>query len=296
MPSNAQRRRAAKRKLERQLERRAERERKRRRMTIALSAAGVVAVVAAGFALWAIGGDDDDIASDASSSEASNSDTAAETGYAMLPDGRADALPASVACEYPEDTSGTAEPADLPRTEGILTTGEGNTDVSVSVETNQGNIGLVLHNDDSPCTVNSFLSLAAQEYFDDTECHRLTTSPSLQVLQCGDPSATGAGGPGYRFDNEFPTDQYAEGDPSAQEPMTYPRGTLAMANAGPGTNGSQFFLVYGDSVLPPQYTVFGTIDETGLATLDSIAAAGVEGGAQDGAPALATTLTSVRMD
>ena len=72
--------------------------------------------------------------------------------------------------------------------------------------------------------------------------------------------------------------------PQLQQPVVYPRGTLAMANAGPGTNGSQFFLVYKDSQLPPNYTVFGTIDETGLATLDKIAAGGVAGGGQDGAP------------
>ncbi|KLL97353.1 peptidylprolyl isomerase, partial [Rhodococcus sp. IITR03] len=212
------------------------------------------------------------------------------------PEGRSEPLPETVSCSYPADGREPSKPAEPPRTEGIRTTGEGNTDISVSVETSQGNIGLILHNDDSPCTVNSFLSLASQNFFDETVCHRLTTSPSLQVLQCGDPSGSGSGGPGYQFANEFPTDQFAADDPAAQEPMTYPRGTLAMANAGPDTNGSQFFLVYGDSVLPPQYTVFGTIDETGLATLDKIAAAGVSGGAADGAPALETTLTSVRMD
>ena len=106
-------------------------------------------------------------------------------------------------------------------------------------------------------------------------CHRLTTSPTLSVLQCGDPTGTGTGGPGYEFANEYPTDQYPVGDPERRQPVIYPRGTLAMANAGqPGTNGSQFFLVYKDSQLPPQYTAFGTIDETGLATLDKIAAAG----------------------
>ena len=78
--------------------------------------------------------------------------------------------------------------------------------------------------------------------------------------------------------------------------MTYPRGTLAMANAGPGTNGSQFFLVYKDSQLPPGYTVFGTIDDTGLATLDKIAAAGVEGGGQDGKPATPVTVKSIGLD
>lgn len=91
-------------------------------------------------------------------------------------------------------------------------------------------------------------------------------------------------GPGYEFANEYPTDQYAPNDPAAQQPVRYPRGTLAMANAGPGTNGSQFFLVYQDSMLPPQYTVFGTIQQDGLDTLDKIAAGGVQGGGTDGPP------------
>ncbi|MEU5840555.1 peptidylprolyl isomerase [Rhodococcus sp. NPDC047139] len=293
MPSNAQRRQAAKRKLERQLERRAERERRRRRTTIALSALGVIVVLGAGVALWAVNRGDD-TASEASGGEVTESESGSE--YAALPAGRTEPLPETVNCAYPADGREPSKPAQPPRTEGILTTGEGNTDISVSMETNQGNIGLILHNDDSPCTVNSFLSLASQNFYDGTTCHRLTTSPSLQVLQCGDPSGSGSGGPGYQFANEFPTDQFPTDDPAAQEPVVYPRGTLAMANAGPDTNGSQFFLVYGDSVLPPQYTVFGTIDETGLATLDKIAAAGVEGGAADGAPALETTITSVRMD
>ena len=85
------------------------------------------------------------------------------------------------------------------------------------------------------------------------------------MLQCGDPSGTGTGGPGYRFPNEYPTNQYRLADPAMDVPVLYPRGTLVMANAGPGTNGSQFFLVYRDSILPPTYTVFGTIDDTALA-------------------------------
>lgn len=110
------------------------------------------------------------------------------------------------------------------------------------------------------------------------------------------PAGDGTGGPGYEFDNEYPTDQYSLGDPAAQQPVTYPRGTVAMANAGPGTNGSQFFLVYKDSMLPPQYTVFGTIQNDGLATLDKIAAAGVQGGGDDGPPATKVTVKSVRAD
>jgi peptidyl-prolyl cis-trans isomerase B (cyclophilin B) len=162
--------------------------------------------------------------------------------------------------------------------------------------TNQGNIGIQLDNAKSPCTVNSFASLAQQNWFNGTACHRLTTSPELSVLQCGDPTGSGSGGPGYQFANEYPTNQYQPDDPQLQNPVTYPRGTLAMANAGPGTNGSQFFLVYKDSQLPPNYTAFGKIDETGLATLDKIAAAGVAGGGPDGKPALDVQVKSIGLD
>jgi len=162
--------------------------------------------------------------------------------------------------------------------------------------TNQGNIGLQLDNAKSPCTVNSFASLAQQGFFNGTPCHRLTTSEGLAVLQCGDPTGQGTGGPGYQFDNEYPTNQFQPDDPKLQEPVVYPRGTLAMANAGPGTNGSQFFLVYKDSELPPNYTVFGTIDQTGLATLDKIAAAGTADGSQDGKPKDDVQVKSIQLD
>ena len=119
---------------------------------------------------------------------------------------------------------------------------------------------------------------------------------ALGVLQCGDPSGTGSGGPGYRFANEYPTNQYRLADPALKTPLMYPRGTLAMANKGSGTNGSQFFLVYADSMLPPTYTAFGTIDPTGLATLDKVAAGGVAGAGDDGKPALDVTIESVRLD
>ena len=148
--------------------------------------------------------------------------------------------------------------------------------------TNQGNIGLMLANNESPCTVNSFASLIGQKYFNDTKCHRLTTSPDLAVLQCGDPKGDGTGGPGYQFANEYPTDQYPPDDPKLKEPVVYPRGTLAMANAGPGTNGSQFFMVYKDSQLPPNYTVFGKIQDDGLATWTRSPRAGCPGAATTG--------------
>jgi peptidyl-prolyl cis-trans isomerase B (cyclophilin B) len=196
-------------------------------------------------------------------------------------------------CQYPATTEPAAKPARPPRTGRVPTVPA---EVDASLSTNVGNIGLQLDNAKAPCTVNSFVSLAQQGFFDNTTCHRLATSPELGVLQCGDPAGTGAGGPGYRFPNEYPTSQYRLSDPGLQTPVIYPRGTLAMANAGQGTNGSQFFLVYRDSSLPPTYTVFGTIDETGLAPLDKVAAAGVAGGGDDGEPATEVKISSVRLN
>ncbi len=196
-------------------------------------------------------------------------------------------------CQYTPSADKASKPVNPPRTGKIPTTPAS---VSASMVTSQGNIGLLLANNESPCTVNSFASLAGQNYFKDTKCHRLTTSAGLGVVQCGDPKGDGTGGPGYQFVNEYPTDQYPPNDPKLQEPVVYPRGTLAMANAGPGTNGSQFFLVYKDSQLPPQYTVFGTIQADGLATLDKIAKGGVSGGGEDGAPATEVTIKSLLLD
>lgn len=293
MPSNEQRREAAKRKLERQLERRAERARKRKQMTIAGTALGVVVVVGVvGGLIWLSNRSDDD--ANTTNTAADDSSLTPQTAGAM-PAGLSTPLADTVSCSYPADGATASKANNPPRTDGIPTTAPDATP-SISVETSQGNIGLTLDGTKSPCTVNSFVSLAQQDYFNDTTCHRMTTSPSLQVLQCGDPSGTGTGGTGYGFDNEFPTTAYATTDPAAQEAVTYARGTVAMANTGaPGSNGSQFFLVYGDSQLPPQYTVFGTIDETGLATLDKVAAGGStpEG---DGKPNLTTDIKTVRLD
>jgi serine/threonine protein kinase len=195
-------------------------------------------------------------------------------------------------CRYPASTDSASKPVNPP--DG----GEVSTDpprVGVNIVTDRGKIGLQLANNESPCTVHSFVSLVKQKFFDDTQCHRLTTSPGLSVLQCGDARGDGTGGPGYQFADEYPADQYPRGDPALKKPVVYPRGTLAMANAGPDTNGSQFFMVYRNSQLPPAYTVFGTIDATGLATLDKIAAAGVAGGGDDGTPATEVTIPSARL-
>jgi len=196
-------------------------------------------------------------------------------------------------CQYPRSSDAAAKAAPAPPT------GKSSADpaqVGLTIVTDRGRIGLQLANNESPCTVSSFVTLAEGAYFDNTECHRLTTSRALSVLQCGDPKGDGTGGPGYQFVNEFPTDQYPPGEPALQIPVVYPRGTLAMANAGPGTNGSQFFMVYRDSLLPPNYTIFGKINETGLAVIDKIASAGVAGGGGDGQPATEVTIISARRD
>ncbi|MFC9363276.1 peptidylprolyl isomerase [Rhodococcus sp. NPDC057014] len=180
---------------------------------------------------------------------------------------------ATVDCTYPAGRPAVKD-VTPPPTSGVSTVGT----VPVDLQTSAGPIGLVLDRAEAPCTVNSFTSLAQQGYFDDTPCHRLTTEVGLQVLQCGDPSGAGTGGPGYGFDTEYPETAFAPNDPALANPVVYPRGTVAMANSGqPGSNGSQFFLVYADSVLPPNYTVFGSISEEGLATVEKIAADGDDG-------------------
>lgn len=156
--------------------------------------------------------------------------------------------------------------------------------VTVTLFTNLGPIPLTLDRAEAPCTVQSFLHLARHGFYNRTVCHRLTTYPTLKVLQCGDPTGTGEGGPGYRYKDELPTNlPPAPTDPTGVRRI-YGRGLLAMANAGPDTNGSQFFLVFADSVLRPNYTVFGSVRPLGLHTLDCIAAGGVAPTADDPAP------------
>src|SRR5882757_10348030 len=261
VPTNAQRRATAKRKLERQLERRAKLEKRRRILTIAGGAAVVVAVIVAVVLAFVLNKDDHK-GNPSATPTSSPATSAPQTGNVPpLPPFQPSAN-VGANCQYPASPDPAAKPAKPPRTGKVPTDPA---TVSVSMVTNQGHIGLMLANNESPCTVNSFASLAQQKFFDGTKCHRLTTGDSSSILQCGDPSADGTGGPGYQFPNEYPTDQYKPGDPATREPVIYPRGTLAMANSGPNTNGSQFFLVYKDTLLPPEYTIFGKIQPDGLA-------------------------------
>jgi len=178
-------------------------------------------------------------------------------------------------CSYTSDGSQPVKEVDLPP-ENATVSG----DVPVVIKSSAGEIPATLDADATPCTVNSFVSLADQGYFDGTTCHRLTTQ-GIYVLQCGDPTASGAGGPGYTFEDEL----------SGKE--TYEAGTLAMANAGADTNGSQFFIVYEDSQLPPSYAVFGHVDDAGLKVVREIAEKGTETGAPDGPPKEPVEIDSV---
>jgi peptidyl-prolyl cis-trans isomerase B (cyclophilin B) len=148
--------------------------------------------------------------------------------------------------------------------------------------TNCGNIVITTVGAKAPFTMTSIAALAKGGYYDNSLCHRLTTQ-GLFVLQCGDPTATGSGGPEFTYpDENLP--QNVENN--------YPEGTVAMANSGPNTNGSQFFLVYANTTLAPSYTIWGTIT-SGLDIVKAIAKAGAVGGAPDGKPAKTIAISKV---
>ena len=152
-----------------------------------------------------------------------------------------------------------------------------------TIKTNRGNIVIDLLNSKAPCTVGSFVSLADQKYFNNTHCHRLTTA-GIYVLQCGDPTGTGSGRARLRVRQREPDRRHVPG-----------RNTVAMANTGaPDTNGSQFFLVYKNTPLPPNYTPFGTI-VSGLNIIQNVAKAGSDNsnGAGDGHPKEKVQIESV---
>ncbi|GAA2802421.1 peptidylprolyl isomerase [Saccharopolyspora taberi] len=253
MPSNEQRRQAAKRKLERQLERRAEQAKRQRMITIGTTIAVVVVLVAGVFYFTRSGGEQQPPAAQPPQPQVQIPTEPAP------PPVRPVALPDPTSCTYRPDKQ-AAKPVQPPANGEVSSKGT----VQATIETNSGAIPLTLDRSLAPCTVNSFINLAKQGYYTDTSCHRIGTE-GLQMLQCGDPSGTGSGGPGYAFDDEtFPE-------------LSYGRGYLAMANSGPNTNGSQFFMVFGEAPLSPDYTVFGTISEDGLKVIDDIARAGHDG-------------------
>jgi peptidyl-prolyl cis-trans isomerase B (cyclophilin B) len=197
----------------------------------------------------------------------------------------------SVRCSF---TATPSQPAPSGHNVGLPpATASRNGTVSVTLHTTQGDIPITMPRAKAPCTISSFAFLATAGFYSNSPCHRLTAADGLKVLQCGDPTGTGTGGPGYTIPDENPTGLPASS--AAPNADVYARGTVAMANTGqPHSGGSQFFLVYADSALPPTYAIFGQVSASGLAVLDKVAAAGIQNddGTHDGKPALPVTITS----
>ena len=263
MASSRSRQRAlARAKTERQIARRAAAARRRRQWQAGIGGALVLALAVVG-AIWATGGFEPD---------------------PVKPDD----------CAWtPQDLTANANLRDVgrPPTKGIPKSGV----KTMTITTNQGVITAILDLAKAPCTAASMSYLAGKDLFKDSKCYRLTGA----ALYCGDPSGSGSGGPTYNFPSEnLPAaDQNptAPTDPSAPAPSmaTYSRGVLAMDNAGPDTNGSRFFIVYKDTQLPPNYTIFGTV-VSGLEAVEKVAAGGDSGDpAGDGPPKTETIVQSV---
>ncbi|MFD1931870.1 MULTISPECIES: peptidylprolyl isomerase [Nonomuraea] len=242
---------------ERQMQRRVERETKAKRTAVIGSTVGVLVVVGGVIAaVTLLGGGDD--------TSASETPSAAPSASASAVAGPKPFDPATGECGYLADTSGTVKDVGLPPAKAEAK------DATMTLKTSQGDIVVELNGVKAPCTVNSLKHLAAKKYYNGSKCHRLG-SAQFPMLQCGDPTAKadgkaqgdGQGGPGYRLAEEN------------LEGATYKRGVMAMAKTSePGTTGSQFFLVFGDIGLSPDYTPVGTITK-GLDILDKVNKAGV---------------------
>jgi peptidyl-prolyl cis-trans isomerase B (cyclophilin B) len=273
VPTEKQRREAARRHLERQLQRRQEREARRKRVTLIASVVGTLLIIGVviGLVVGLSGG------SGKSSAATQPSTTPSATSATPTPSA-ASSSAAAAAPSYPctwTKGGSAARKVSVPATTKPPKSGT----VNVNVSTTQGNLVLTLNRKAAPCTVASFVSLVQQKYYDNTPCHRLTTA-GIYVLQCGDPTGTGTGGPGYTIPDEFhSTDKFSPG-------------VLAMANTGAAhSGGGQFFIVYKASQLPPKYTIFGTVT-AGMPVVDKVAAKGANP-AGDGKPKLPITLKTL---
>jgi peptidyl-prolyl cis-trans isomerase B (cyclophilin B) len=209
---------------------------------------------------------------------------------------------AAADCAWNTESGANAKDVGRPPTSDIPKSGV----ETMTITTNQGVIKAEIDVSKVPCAAASFSFLASKQYFDNTKCHRLTADGEY-VLECGDPSGTGTGGPGYRFaDENLPTPDPSASDaasasaaPSASAsaaPVLYRAGMIAMDSSGPDTNGSRFFIVYKDSpALEAKYTVLGRVT-TGLDVVEKIAAGGVaEGGSSptDGKPKVEVTIQTL---
>ena len=268
----------ARERYERQQARRAaSRTRKRRWQQVTASVLAVLLVIGGVAALAALMGDDDQTVGAEPSASASATDSATPSA-STSPSPSASAG----ACAYAPAAGEPARDVGIPTYQAAVA----KRPFTATLKTNQGDVVVEMASAKAPCTTNSFRYLATKKYYDGTSCHRLTTE-NLFVLQCGDPTGTGGGGPGYQFGVE-----------NAPQDGLFPAGSVAMARTSdPNTNGSQFFIVYKDTQLPTEgggYSFFGTVTE-GLDVVDKVAKAGVEGGTGDGKPAQPVTIESVQI-
>ena len=270
MPNERQRREAERRRLRRQLQRRAEREARRRKFAMVASIVGTLLII--GVIITVVVATSNDNSSPGKSPAAGGPTPSIGT---TTPPTSTAPPPAAYPCTWtPSSTQTKAGNVTVPSTTTPPKTGK----VNLLVSSSQGSMTFQLDRSLAPCAVASFQSLAEQHYFDESPCHRLT-SGALNVLQCGDPTGTGHGGPGYSFADELKGTE------------KYTRGVIAMANSGPNTNGSQFFIVYKNSTLQPNYTIFGKVT-SGMKVIDKVAAKGPTTPG-DGPPKLPITLNSV---
>jgi peptidyl-prolyl cis-trans isomerase B (cyclophilin B) len=231
---------------------RAEAAARRRRIQAIAGAAVAVVLVIAG-AVWLIARATGDSKKKSAAPGASGSASASTCTWLPLVDPSASPSPQPLPSGVKD--VGTPPTSGEPRS-GIET---------MTITTNLGVVKVEIDTAKAPCTAASFVYLAGKHFFDNTECHRMTTS-SIYVLQCGDPSASGSGGPAYRMAEE--------NLPTGKRPA-YPEGVVAMAKTqAPASTGSQFFIVYRDTELDPNYTVLGRVTE-GLDIIKKVAEAGV---------------------
>jgi peptidyl-prolyl cis-trans isomerase B (cyclophilin B) len=260
-------RRLARERYQRQQARRTQRARRGRTSTIIGVACVAVAGLGVGTYFLVSGGGKSASAASATPAATSSVSASAAASPSPVPTTAAQAAGPATHCAYTTSPP-AARSVGVPPAKPDVTA-----KYQATIVTNRGTVVIDLLNAKAACTVNSFVYLAGKSYFSNTTCHRLTTS-GIYVLQCGDPTGTGSGGPGYKF-----ADENLAG-------AIYTAGTLAMANAGPGTNGSQFFLVYRNSLaLHPNYTPFGTVVK-GLGIIQNVAKAGTDNaqGPGDGHP------------
>lgn len=252
-------RRRARERFEHQREEQLARRSKIRKWTGISLAIAVVVALGVTLPLTVLGGSSKSSASPKASASASASPT---TSTAAVKE------PATH-CTYTKSTTGEVTSVGTPPA-----TPDYKAAYTAAIKTNLGTIDISLANSKATCTVNSFAYLASKGYFDNTQCHRISDSDGLYMLQCGDPTAKagqtlscssstlGTGGPGYEYASENLTG------------ATYKAGTVAMANSGTAdSNGSQFFLVFQNTSLAASYTPFGTIT-SGLKILTNVAKAG----------------------